>query len=231
MSRLRGTVSTWLSRRGVRRAVVAMALLVAPIVLANTAILGTFVVARLTSEAPTLSLEGINHLRPVDDRLWRGDAPDREGYVSLADHGVTTTIDLRAERDLVIPHGLLTELGIQRYHLPIRDGQTPSPELVEEFLRIVDAAEGRVFVHCGAGVGRTGAVVAGYLIDEKGMTVRQALRRNLEVGPPSLEQIYFVSDLADGVDNPPLAVSLFSRFVDGPRRIWTHLRFDSGIER
>ncbi|WP_406215152.1 hypothetical protein [Streptomyces canus] len=44
-----------------------------------------------------------------------------------------------------------------------------------------------MFVHCGAGVGRTGTMAAAYLV--KTGEQSSAVRRNLAVGPPSIEQI------------------------------------------
>ncbi|WP_420907495.1 fused DSP-PTPase phosphatase/NAD kinase-like protein, partial [Streptomyces scabichelini] len=36
--------------------------------------------------------------------------------------------------------------------MPIRDGQTPTNQQVDRFLRTVASSTGPVFVHCGAGV-------------------------------------------------------------------------------
>ncbi len=51
-----------------------------------------------------------------------------------------------------------------------------------------------------------------------------ALRHNLSVGPPSLEQIAFSVQTASGsYDRPGLGVTVLSRVLDGPRRIWHNL--------
>jgi hypothetical protein len=50
-----------------------------------------------------------------------------------------------------------------------------------------------------------------------------ALRDNLQVGPPSLEQIAFVARLTEGPRRPPGVVVAVSRVLDAPRRLWTYV--------
>ncbi len=195
--------------------------LVALLVVGNLAIAGVSAWARHTtpvSAAP--EIEGINNFRAVDARLWRGAAPGARGYRSLAAAGVRTVVDLRAEDDLHIDEELLAGLGIDRLAIPMRDGQTPSPAEMDRFLATVMSSDSPVFVHCGAGVGRTGTLVAAYLVETGQSDEWTAMRRNLAVGPPSLEQLAFVAGLDDG-DRPGPLLTAVSRVLDAPRRLWS----------
>ena len=191
----------------------------------NLSILGANLLARATLDSPPVpELEGVGNLAAVDDHLWRGAAPSELGYRSLARHGVRTIVDLRAEEDVRIDHRLLNRLGLNLVKIPLRDGQTPRPEQVDRFLRVVESTDDRVYVHCGAGVGRTGTMAASYLVKTGKADAVEALSRNLSVGPPSLEQISFVAQLdGRGVDSPPAAITLMSRVIDGPRRLWVNV--------
>ena len=202
-----------------------LALGVGMLLLPNLAILGLHVLAQRNAVSAPLDLP-IKNFAQVDDRVWRGAAPTASGYEALAANGVTTVIDLRAEEGVHVDEARLSSLGITRLHLPLRDGQSPTEAQVDRFLAAVRGSEGRAFVHCGAGVGRTGTMAAAYLVKTGQATPREALLRNLTVGPPSLEQLAFASglDSIEGVDRPaPLMVAI-SRTLDAPRRIWVNLR-------
>lgn len=190
----------------------------------NLIILGLHVLAQRNAVRPSVSLP-IRNFAQVDDRLWRGAAPDEAGYRALAANGVVTVIDLRAEEDIQVDEALIAELGITRVHLPMRDGQAPSAALVDKFLATVSASKGRAYVHCGAGVGRTGTMSAAYLVRTSQATPAQALQRNLSVGPPSLEQLAFTGGLGpDSVRRPNRLMVAISRTLDAPRRIWINLK-------
>ncbi|MGW6057569.1 protein-tyrosine phosphatase family protein [Streptomyces sp. NPDC055189] len=184
--------------------------------------------ARSTSRAPanTVDAPGIHHFRPVDTagHVWRGAAPSAEGYRRLAELDFATVVDLRAERLSAARLDRPRRAGLDVVRLPIRDGQTPRPAQVRRFLDVVRDARGPVFVHCGAGVGRTGTMAAAYLVRTGQSSPQSAVRRNLAVGPPSVEQIYYALRLGrDRAQQPPLPVVAVSRLVDAPRRMWSWL--------
>ncbi|MEV0635699.1 dual specificity protein phosphatase family protein [Streptomyces sp. NPDC050619] len=180
--------------------------------------------AREETAAPagTRTVQGVHHFQPVDDdgRLWRGAAPSPAGYRALASMGFATVVDLRAEDLSSAQLAEPRQAGLDVIHLPIRDGQTPKPEQVQRFFDIVARSSGPVFVHCGAGVGRTGTVAAAYLVKSGEESSLTAVRRNLAVGPPSIEQIYYGLNLSPSkAEQPPLPVVVVSRLVDAPRRM------------
>ena len=198
---------------------------VAFLIIGNLAILAASTWAReTTTTAAPVAVQGIDNLRAVDNHVWRGGAPTTEGYKALAQAGVTTVVDLRAEEGIENDAKAVRDLGMTMVHIPIRDGQTPSREEVDAFLAASRTSSGRVFVHCGAGVGRTGAMVGAYQVAERELSGGAALRRNLAVGPPSLEQIAFVARMGgDELDKPGALVTAVSRVLDAPRRLWSRV--------
>ncbi|WAZ21001.1 dual specificity protein phosphatase family protein [Streptomyces cinnabarinus] len=187
-------------------------------------ILGLSFWAKAETPAPagTRTVQGVHNFQPVssDGKLWRGAAPSPAGYRALASMGITTVVDLRAEDLSANQLAGPGKAGLDVVRLPIRDGQTPTSQQVQKLLDTVKNASGPVFVHCGAGVGRTGAMAAAYLVQTGEESSAQAVRRNLAVGPPSIEQIYYGLNLSPSeVEQPPLPVVVVSRLVDAPRRI------------
>lgn len=192
-------------------------------------ILAMSYVARETISAPEgiRSVRGIHNFEPVgtDGELWRGAVPSPTGYRSLADLGFTTVVDLRAEDLTAAQLALPSEAGLDVVRVPMRDGQTPTSDQVQRLLDAVSESSGPVFVHCGAGVGRTGTMAAAYLVRTGQEDASGAVWRNLSVGPPSIEQIYYGLTLERERDTaqPPLPVVMVSRFVDAPRRLLSYV--------
>lgn len=212
-------------RKPMRIALLSTIVVVVVLAVGNLTIFAASLWARGASSAASASLPGIGNVRVLDHKVLRGAQPDAEGYRSLARADIDTVIDLRAEENArAEEEPAVTALGMNYVHIPMRDGQAPTDEQVDAFLSAVRDADGRVFVHCGAGVGRTGTMAAAYLVATGQAEPSDALLANLEVGPPSLEQLSFVSSLDEGkIERPPALVVGLSRFLDAPRRILSRL--------
>jgi protein-tyrosine phosphatase len=131
---------------------------------------------------------------------------------------VTAVIDLRAEAADTVD----TE-GIRHVRVPIRDGQAPGDRDLATVRTIVASASGPVFVHCSAGVGRTGSIVATLRCDA-GTSPRTALAEALSFGPLSLEQQAFIlRGCRSDRSVAGLAIVALSRVADAPRRAWSRL--------
>lgn len=65
-------------------------------------------------------------------------------------------------------------------------------------------------------------MVAAYLVSTGQATGRQAMMRNLSVGPPTVEQLAFEYDLSKSgtVGQPNVAIRVLSRAFDEPRQLW-----------
>ena len=168
---------------------------------------------------------GIANFQRVDERLWRGAAPGDAGYRRLAELGFRTVVDLRSGVIKDSDHRLPRALGLDIVRIPIHDGQPPRPDQMATFLETVRGSTAPVFVHCGAGVGRTGSLAAAYLVSTNQASPRAAMLTSLAVGPPTLEQLSFMRGIADDgtVSDPPLPVTIISRTLDAPRQLWSRL--------
>lgn len=87
------------------------------------------------------------------------------------------------------PADLRGEPGFMTLHLPIEDMTAPDTDQMERFVRFVDRMLARgtaVGVHCRAGLGRTGTMIACYLVT-RDMTAEQAIEHVRRVRPGSIQ--------------------------------------------
>jgi len=123
----------------------------------------------------------------VPDRLVACAYPRRQKAVAaLARQGVTVVINLhqRAHRP-----DRLKQFGLTEVHLPVADFTAPSPAQLAACIEAIEQVldDGRkVAVHCGGGLGRTGTLLACYLV-WRGMSADDAIERVRSVRPGSIE--------------------------------------------
>jgi atypical dual specificity phosphatase len=105
---------------------------------------------------------------------------------TLRDHGVGALLTLT---ETALPRGALERHGIEGMHLPVDDFHAPTTAQMLDALAFLDRARAAgtpAAVHCLAGQGRTGTVLAAYLI-RGGLDADQAVAEVRAVCPGAVE--------------------------------------------
>lgn len=106
----------------------------------------------------------------------------------LRRNGVDVLISLT---ESPIPRQWVNEAGLMVVNVPIPDMEAPTDRQLDRLLDTVRKANGSrmgVAIHCGAGLGRTGTVLAAYFVAQ-GLGPKEAISKVRDLRPGSVETV------------------------------------------
>ena len=107
----------------------------------------------------------------------------------LIQNGIKSIVTVR---EIPLPSEWFDGSGIDYMHLQVEDFGAPSIEELDDAVHFIDhqISIGRpAMVHCAAGKGRTGAVLAAYLVKKENITAEQSIEKLRSMRPGSVQSV------------------------------------------
>ena len=107
----------------------------------------------------------------------------------VLDKGIKSIVTVR---EVPLPSRWIDGTDIDYLHLMVEDYGVPNMEVLDEAVNYIDKKiqSGKpVLVHCAAGKGRTGALLAAYMIKKENLTAKQAIEQIRLMRPGSVQSV------------------------------------------
>lgn len=132
------------------------------------------VFAQAQTSPTTFPNINIKNFGQMDENYYRGAQPKPEDYASLAALGIKTVVDLRDD-PTNYAKASAEAAGLKYINVPMSGWRSPRDVDINRVLSILkDPASGKVYVHCKAGIHRTGMTGAIYRMNKYGWSFDKA---------------------------------------------------------
>ncbi len=143
----------------------------------------------------------------IENRLAGSGLPVTEDeFEWLLEQGVRTIVTVR---EVPLPSKWIDGKDVQYLHLDVEDYGAPTLEVLDQAVDYIDGQISKrrpVMVHCAAGKGRTGTVLAAYLVKKENLTAEQSIERIRSTRPGSVQSVA-----------QEMAVSMYEKYLKSKR--------------
>jgi atypical dual specificity phosphatase len=140
----------------------------------------------------------------IEDKLAGSGMPmTYSQYLWVVTHGIKTIVTIR---EVPLPRQWFSDdNSVDYFHLRVEDYGAPSLEEMDntvDYIQQQISYKKPVMVHCAAGRGRTGTILAAYLIKKENLTADQAIKRIRSIRPGSIQS-----------DRQELALDMYEKYI------------------